>query len=121
MPLPQLVAVSPQVIPAKEEETVVTVIPASDEKVYDKYWMTHLIIAAPSTTSDARLIATLVPVRDVEVDGVVTKELMPDADQTVININNVFGRASVNESFAMALVTVLNELIEIGKEKGVLV
>jgi len=123
MPLPQLVAVKSQVVPAKEEETVVTVIPASDEKTYDKYWMTHLIIAAPSPTEEARIVATLVPARDVttKIDGkdVTVKELLTDADQVVMVVQNLFARAASDLNFANTLTVVLDELIVMAKEKGI--
>ena len=124
MNLPQLLAKNPSVIPAQEETVITETIPASDEKVYDKYWMTHLVVAAPSPTAKARMVATLVPARDVEtvIDGepITVKELMPNAENIVMILDDAFGRAATDENFATALVTTLNELITIGKEKGVL-
>lgn len=120
--LPQLIAKTPEVIPAQEEQEVVEVIPASEEKVYDKYWMTHMAVVAQSTTEEAKLVATLVPARDVEIeiDGQpqTIKELMPDGESKTIVIKNVFERAQTNAEFGAAMTSVLNCIMTIGEEEG---
>ena len=122
--LPQLMALAPQIVEAKEEEEVVTIIPASEEKVYDKFWLTQLSILAQDPTKEARIVAVLVPARDVTVnvggEDVVIKELMPDAENTTIVVPNLFERMASTPSLAIAMGAVLNELTAIGQEKGIL-
>ncbi len=120
MPLPQLIAKTPQVIPATEAQTITEIIPAAEEKIYNKYWITQLSIISPSTTEDAKMIAVLVPARDVEVNGEIIKELMPNAENTTIVIHNLFERMAMNETLAITMASVLNEVIKIGQEQGVL-
>ena len=122
--LPQLVAKDPTTIPAKEEETVTTVIPAAEEKIYDKYWVSQFTLLSHSPIEEARIIVQLTPARDIEmdVDGqtVTVKELMPNAEKTTFVINDVFARIESNEAFAIAFAATLNTLVEIGQEKGLL-
>jgi len=120
MSLPQLIAKTPQIIPATEEKTITEIIPATKEKIYDKYWITQLSIIAPSTTEDAKMIAVLVPARDINVNGKIIKELMPNAEHTTIIIHNLFERMAMNETLAVTMASVLNEIIKIGQEQGIL-
>jgi len=110
--LPQIMASNPQVIPAKEEI------------VYDKYWMTQLHIIAPSPTEEARLIAVIKPCRDVtvNVDGkdVVYKEIMPDVAGHTVVVPKMFERMMTRSSLAQTMGAVLMELIAIGQEKGII-
>ena len=116
MSLPQLTAKTPEVVPAKPEEEIVEIIPASPEEVYDKLWMTQFSIVAPSTTEDARLVATFKYARDVGE----YKELKDDEEQLVITISDLFARMAVSPSLASAMSAVLEEVIVIGKEKGIM-
>ena len=122
--LPQLIAKNPITTPAKEEEVITTVIPAVEEKIYDKYWVTQFTLLSHSPTEEARIVVQLSPARDVEVDVegevVTVKELMPDAEEITFVIDNVFERVDNNENFAMALGATLNALIEVSKEKNLL-
>jgi len=122
--LPQLIASEPEVVASVEEEEVVTVIPASEEKIYDKYWMTQLHIIAQSPTEEAKMIAVFSPARDitVNVDGedIVIKELMPDAEDVKIVVPDLFERMATDIDLATVMGGVLVELIKIGQEKGVI-
>ena len=123
--LPQLIASNPTVIPAEEEPEVVEVHPATEEKTYDKFWMTHLTVIAQSPTEEAKLVATLVPARDVEIDigdgqTQTIKELLPDAEPITIIVKNVFERSVVNPVFGGAMASVLNAVMSLGEEQGII-
>ena len=123
--LPQLVAKESHVIPSQKEEIVPEkVIPAVDEKIYDKYWITQFSFLAPSPTEEARIVATLVPARDVEtlVDSklVTVKELLPDAKNTVIVIDNIFKKSDNDTTLADTLMKAITTIINAGVEKNIL-
>jgi len=124
MALPQLVASTPSVIQAEEEHEVVEIHPATEEKIYDKYWMTQLHIIAQSPTEEAKMIAVLSPARDITVnvggEDVVIKELMPDAEDVKIVVPNLFERMATDASLGQIMGGVLVELIKIGQEKGII-
>jgi len=119
MALPQLIAKENTIVPAKPEEVIV--IPGTPEKTFDKFWITQFSLIATSPQEDAKLIFRMVPARDIEIKGVPTKELIDDdsAAKTVV-ISNVFEKAATDVDFNNALVDALNELVEIGKDKGYL-
>jgi len=122
--LPQLIASEAEVVPAVEEEEVITVIEAQPEKIYDKYWMTQLHIISQSPTEEAKMIAVLSPCRDITVnvggEDVVIKELMPDAEDVKIVVPNLFERMATDASLGQIMGGVLLELIKIGQEQGVI-
>jgi len=122
--LPQLIASEAEVVPAVEEEEVITVIEAQPEKIYDKYWMTQLHIISQSLTEEAKMIAVLSPCRDITVnvggEDVVIKELMPDAEDVKIVVPNLFERMATDASLGQIMGGVLLELIKIGQEQGVI-
>jgi len=105
----QLVAVTP------------AVTPATDAVTYDKFWMTQLMVMSRDPNQPTRLRAELKPARDITVDGVATKEIQPDGQSIVLTIDDVFGRAGSNPSFAAALEAVLEQVLIVGVEQGVLV
>ena len=122
--LPQLIAATPEIIPSRPEEEVITIIPAEEEKIYNKLWMTQLSIISKSPTEEAKVVAVFKPARDiiVNVDGEDTtiKELMPDGESISIVIFDLFKRMDEKPSLAMAMGAVLTELIAIGQEKGII-
>jgi len=92
-----------------------SVVPASAEVTYDKFWMKNMRVNAPSPDRPARLVVVLVPARDVGD----TKELMPNA-QIEIVVEDVFAYAANNASFAATLNDVFSRISEIGIEQGVI-
>jgi len=117
MALPQLNAKTAEVIPAHPEEEEIIIIPAAPEKIYDKYWVTQLSILSPSPAQEARVVATLVPCRDVGE----TKELIEgDEGRVSIVVNDLFARMATDETLANAFGAVLLELIKMGEEKGII-
>ena len=123
--LPQLVAKSSQIIPAEIEKIVPEkIIPAIDQKTYDKYWVTQLSFLLPSPTEEARMVAVLVPARDVEVlvdaKATTVKELMPDAEKVVVVVNDVFKKSDSDPIIADTLTKALTAVMNAGIEKNIL-
>jgi len=120
--LPQLVAKISKVVPAENEKIIPEkIIPATDEKIYDKYWMTQISILSPDPTKDSTVVVQLVPARDVDVGGgQIVKELMPDASPVTIVERNLFAKAATDEDLANSIVSVLDSIMDIGKEQGLL-
>lgn len=97
-----------------------SVVPATSEIVYDKLWLKSLMINAPDPARDAVVRAMLVPCRDVTVDGVPSKEIMPGAQEIPIIINNLFAKGETDADFAAAINAILVQLKKIGVEQGVI-
>ena len=117
MPLPQLNAKIPEVIPAHPEEEEIIITPAAPEKIYDKYWVTQLSILSPAPDKEARIVASLVPCRDVGE----TKELIADDEgKVMIVVSDLFARMATDVDLATAFNSVLVELVKMGEEQGVI-
>ena len=102
-----------------------TVVPATQEVVYDKYWLVALRIQAQDPTKPARAMAVFAPARDVTVDngegGTITyKELNPKGERKQLVIKDLFGEAETNLALSEALEGVLAVLNEIASEEGIL-
>jgi hypothetical protein len=80
------------------DATTPSVTPATQEVVYDKYWLSTFRVEAGNPTQKIRLVAVFTPARDVTVkdeDGkdVVVKELMPNAEPKRLVIQDLFAEA----------------------------
>jgi hypothetical protein len=123
--LPQLVAKDATIIPSKNMEVIPEkIIPSTEEKVYDKYWVTQMSYLAPSPSEEAKLIAVLSPARDVELSigekALTTKELLADSDNIVVRIDNVFSKSDKDSTISDVLTACMMAIIKAGKEQGVL-
>jgi len=102
------------------EAVTPNVVPASNEVVYDKYWMSNMMIMAQEPTKNVRLIATFKPARDVtvEVDGktVEYKELMPNGKEKQLVIKDLFGDAAKDPT---GLGATLNSVLTILKDRAI--
>ena len=103
------------------------VVEATEEKVFDKYWLSNLRIMAGEPTKPVRMMAAWTPARDitiqvpveVPVEGgeegetetvmtdVVVKELQKNAQPKRLVIEDLFGAAAEDANLAVALETVL--------------
>lgn len=87
------------------------VIPATEEKVYDKYWLELMIIRAPSPAQDASLTAKFRLYNDI------TREFAPSADSINVEVPKVFEKALSDIGFATAMEYVLRALkVELDKK-----
>lgn len=110
------------------EASTPVIKPATEEVVYDKYWLKRLMVNAGSSTKPVSLTAVFVPARDMtteaNVAGVITtveyKELMPNGPEKVLNINNVFSLAQTNNTFAATMNAVFASLKQIASERNIL-
>jgi hypothetical protein len=102
------------------QANVASIIPATEEVTYDKYWIKRLFVSAESTTIDAVMTAKLVPCRDVTVNGVTIKELMPNPPDIEVKIDGMFARAQVDAEFASAVNTVFAQVKKIGIEQNII-
>lgn len=109
------------------EASTPVVVAATEEKVFDKYWLSNLRINAGEPTRPVRLIASWQPARDitiqvpteVPVEGgeegetetvmvdTVVKELQKGAQPKRLVIEDLFGAAAGDSNLATALETVL--------------
>jgi hypothetical protein len=111
--------------------TTPEVVPATEEKVYDKYWLTNLRIVAGDSTKPIRLMASWVPARDVTIQvpaldengeavldengeatttEVTYKETKNKAEPKRLIIKDLLGEAEKNQNLAAAVETVLAAL-----------
>lgn len=114
--LPQLVAAESIVVEAKEEKQVIT--PASDEIVYDKYWITQLSILSLSPNEEAKMVAVMSPLtddKDLWVDGDVKGE-----KRMHVVVSDIFSKANSDPKVSEALATLHNLVIEQGKASSLL-
>jgi len=107
MSLPQLNSTSPNVKAATEE------------KVYDKYWMTRFLVRAPTPTEPVEIVAVFKPARDVTVGDVTYKELNPDAKEVKIRIEDLFVAAEEDPELTVVMSDLLAKLKSIGVDQGI--
>lgn len=85
--------------------------PATEEKVFDRLWITNLRISADNPNLPIKLIATFVPICTRQ-DG--TIEVKKNAD-VIIKVDDLFAEAAQNQAIAIAIEAVFSAL----KEKGI--
>lgn len=104
---------------AKEPE----VKPASEEVVYDKFWMKNLRIMAPNPTQPIKVVATFVSARDIQIEHqgqtITIKELNPNGKEYRVVINNLFEKASQDADVAEVTNKLLTALLKLGIEQEV--
>ena len=88
------------------------VVPATTEKVYDKYWLANFRIQAGNPTKPVRAVGILAPSRIVTVDdgqgGTISyHELKPNAQTKRIVVEDLFGEAEQDAQLAAAVEAVL--------------
>ena len=92
-----------------------SVVAATDEVTYDKYWLQHMRIMAPDPSQNVKVVARFIPCKD---DGE-TKVLMTDGEPQIVTINDLLGDAESDSNLAAAVDSVLVELNKIGINQGV--
>lgn len=91
------------------------VVPASEGKTYDKYWLLGFNVRAESPDKPIRLMARFVPCRDTD-SGV--KELQPNAKEIVMTVEDVNATAAQDAEFASVMESVLAKMQKMGVERG---
>ncbi len=81
------------------DATTPEVVPATQEVVYDKYWLANFRIEAGNPKQPVRLMASFVPARDVTEDdgngGTITfKEIKKNSQPKRLVINDLFKEAA---------------------------
>jgi hypothetical protein len=102
--------------------------PATEEVVYDKYWMSEMNVRANDPTKPIQLRAKFVPARDMSyeanVNGEITtvsyKELMPNAPSVELKINDVFAAAAEDPELALTMDSVFKILKKIATAQNLL-
>ena len=114
--------------------TTPSVEAATEEKVFDKYWLSNFRIQAGDPTRPARMIAVWSPARDITVqvpvtdeegnvtgtEDIVVKELQKNAQPKRLVIDDLFGAVEEDASLAAALETVLAALKAKAATEGIL-
>ena len=107
---------------------------ATEEKVYDLYWLANFRIQAGNPLKPAKMIASFAPARNVTIqvpvldeEGNVTgsedkvvKELKANTEPKRLVINDLFGAAEEDPTLATALETVLIALKAKAIAEGIL-
>jgi len=105
-----------------ENPTPITIPPVA-AKVYDKFWLRLLTIAAPSTSAEASLYAEFQPCRDLtDANGnPIGKELKPeqDGDIKVVRCDSLMTLAASDTEMATAMESVFIALKKYGAAQGV--
>lgn len=89
-----------------------TVIPATETKVFDKWWLKNLQVNCPTET-EGRVRAVLVKYRDL-ADG--TKDF--SNEQVTIVIPNLWEKASESETLSNVMGAILLEVQSLATEQG---
>jgi hypothetical protein len=104
-----------------------SVVPATSEVTYNKYWMRRLVINAPDPQKKTKIVAEFMPCRDItitsNVNGVVTStsstELMPNGKMSQLTIPDAFGLAAQDPNFANVMGAILTTALNIGVANGI--
>ena len=101
------------------EKTEPIVIAAAEERTYDKYWMSKLVVRSATPQKKSTIYAEFVPCRDSE-DGL--KEVKPDVSKDeiiVINVPDLFALVAESPTFAGAMEMVFKALKEYGVDNEI--
>ena len=93
------------------------VIPATDEIVYDRFWITDVNIISVDPNDKSMAIATIVPAR--EENGTIT--LKPGDQGKQIQIDDIFGLAETNSELSGAIDGLIKAVAVIGRDQGIIV
>ena len=109
------------------------VVPASEEVVYDKYWMSGMNVMARNPNGKVRLGVTFVPCRDVVItpeikddqgnvtqEAVLGKNIQPNAQEKRLVVEDVFALAARDAEVATVMNSLFTVLKRIATERGVL-
>jgi len=96
---PEFTPVSPVIIP---------------ESIYDKMWMTKMIVRSQDPNKPTTIIVEFVPCRTVGD----TTELQPNGETKRLDIPDVFGLAEANPVFAQVMGGVLLTMKQFGVAAG---
>ncbi len=91
-----------------------TNVPASDAKVYDKYWMKHFAIMANDPTGKVVVTAILHKAR--EVAGV--WELSPVDGDVIVRVNDLDAAITADPTMATIKTDLLNKVKDIAVAQG---
>jgi len=106
--------------------TTPSVKPATQEVIYDKYWLSSFRCEATHPLKPIRLVAVFTPARDITIkdkDGndVTVKELMPNAEPKRLVIEDLFAAAVADPSGLGATVNAVFSVLKTkAEEAGIL-
>ena len=92
-------------------------MPAVEAKTFDKYWLSKLLVSAPSPRKETMVYAEFVPCRDAE-DGI--KELKPEItndEKKTLRVDNLEEIMESNPLFIAALEGVFKALKAYGSSE----
>jgi hypothetical protein len=110
-------------IPISPEK--VTVVPATQEKVYDVWWLSQFVIDAADANLPVKAIVTMnkahrdvMPATETEPEKVIY-EYSPEPPLHFV-INDVFAEAATSPEIAATVVAILTNIQIYGTKKGLL-
>jgi len=104
-------------LPKIDAKTAVTV-PARAEEVYDKLWIINLCVSTPATDgSNAAFACNFIHYKEDELGN---KTPDPTNRITELSLNNMFENLEKYPKLSVAMSAVLEAIIEVGKDKGII-
>jgi len=94
-------------------------VAATEEKVYNKYWMSHFEVKGDSPTKPMKMRVVFIPCRDVTVGELTYKELQPNGEVKVVLLEDLFGAAESDPEIAELINGILSKIQEIGAADGI--